>query len=609
MKVGDIVGVVRSIPTAWVSIGIETFAVVMLLAVHISASLWSASRESATYDEVEHIGSGYARLTLHDYRLTPIAAPLMPMLAGLGASSIDPQLPVESRSWEVGDGWGFGYRFLYGQADARRLLLHARLPFVALSAALALAVFFWAKQLWGKASAFGALFLYALNPELIAHSHYANLDLGISLVTTLALWSLYNFLRSPTLGRGALTACAFALAPVTKYSFPLVFLMGAAVALAGFFDRRIRDYHGGGLRLGTHLLLSAVAVVMASWLVVWGAFGFKAQEGASPNLNSAIPIEQLVPQASLRRLLGTIHDRRLLPDGFVHGIAETIHLPQTSQMTFFDGRTAPGGWWYFFPMVLLLKTPIPLVLLLASTGIIWSSEAQVQFDLFVVVLPAVVYLAFAMSFGFSIGYRHLLPLLPLFCVWGGRQLAAMWARVSLRPIVLLLLLWYALGTCRVAPHFLSFFNEFAGGPELGYHYLVDSNCDWGQDLEELARLCRRLGLKHVKFSYFGSASPDDVGIPYEALPAVTCCWHPRVWASGLQQGDVLAVSVTNLMGVYFRLPGVSTFPIRISLDGIDRDVPFVEAMTYLQGHYRPFARAGYSILLFRLEPEWRIDQP
>jgi len=63
------------------------------------------------------------------------------------------------------------------------------------------------------------------------------------------------------------------------------------------------------------------------------------------------------------------------------------------------------------------------------------------------------------------------------------------------------------------------------------------------------------------------------------------------------------------MGVYFRLPGVSTFPVRISLDGIDRDVPFVEAMTYLQGHYRPFARAGYSILLFRLEPEWRIDQP
>src|SRR5215472_1845544 len=258
MKVGNIVGVVRSTSaTTWVSVGIEIFAVVMLLAVHISASLWSASRESATYDEVEHIGPGYARLKLHDYRLTPIAAPLIPMLAGLGVSSIDPHLPVESRSWQVGNGWGFGYRFLYGKADARRLLWHARLPFVALSTALALAVFLWAKQLWGKASAFGALFLYALNPELIAHSHYANLDLGISFVTTLALWSLYNFLRSPTLGRGALTASAFALAPVTKYCFPLVFLMGAAVALASFLDRNVRDHHGGSLRLSRQLVLSA----------------------------------------------------------------------------------------------------------------------------------------------------------------------------------------------------------------------------------------------------------------------------------------------------------------------------------------------------------------
>src|SRR5260370_26959257 len=245
----------------WISIGIETLAVAVLLLLHVSASLWSASRESATYDEMQHIGPGYARLALHDYRLTPIAAPLMPMLAGLAVSRIHPRLPIEDPSWKAVDGPVFGYRFLYGQGQARRLLWLARLPFVALSAALALAIFMWGKQLWGNACAFGALFLYAINPELLAHSHYANLDFGISLVTTLALWSLYSFLRSPTLGWGALTVAAFAVAPITKYSFPLVFLMVAAVALASLLDKRIRDDHGGALHLSKQQLLLAIAVV------------------------------------------------------------------------------------------------------------------------------------------------------------------------------------------------------------------------------------------------------------------------------------------------------------------------------------------------------------
>ncbi len=34
----------------------------------------------------------------------------------------------------------------------------------------------------------------------------------------------------------------------------------------------------------------------------------------------------------------------------------------------------------------------------------------------------------------------------------------------------------------VAPHFLTFFNRLAGGPEKGWHVLGFSNVDWGQDL-------------------------------------------------------------------------------------------------------------------------------
>jgi hypothetical protein len=76
----------------------------------------------------------------------------------------------------------------------------------------------------------------------------------------------------------------------------------------------------------------------------------------------------------------------------------------------------------------------------------------------------------------------------------------------------------------------------------------------------------------------------------------------------LEPGDVVAVSVTNLMSVYYRLPGASAFPLHVSLDGVPQEMPFVDAMTYLQEHYRPFARAGYSVFLYRLVPAYRIDQ-
>src|SRR5260370_12100472 len=141
----------------WISIGIETLAVAVLLLLHVSASLWSASRESATYDEMQHIGPGYARLALHDYRLTPIAAPLMPMLAGLAVSRIHPHLPIEDPSWKAVDGMAFGYRFLYGQGEAQRLLWLSLLPFVALSPALPFVIFLFVNTLRPTPRAFSPL--------------------------------------------------------------------------------------------------------------------------------------------------------------------------------------------------------------------------------------------------------------------------------------------------------------------------------------------------------------------------------------------------------------------------------------------------------------------
>ena len=125
-------------------------------------------------------------------------------------------------------------------------------------------------------------------------------------------------------------------------------------------------------------------------------------------------------------------------------------------------------------------------------------------DEMVVLVPGLVIFAFVSSqTGFSIHFRYVLPAFPFFFVWmskvgrvfesgpadearGGRfRLARTTFRdpqTYLRAFVAGCLLWTVGSTLWHAPHWLSYFNELAGGPLNGPKHLLDSNIDWGQDL-------------------------------------------------------------------------------------------------------------------------------
>jgi len=149
-----------------------------------------------------------------------------------------------------------------------------------------------------------------------------------------------------------------------------------------------------------------------------------------------------------------------------------------------------------------------------------------------------------------------------------------------------LALWYAVSVLRVHPHYLGYFNEVAGGPAQGWRYLVDSNVDWGQDLRALKGWTDAHGVTHLKLSYFGSADPLYYRIPCEMLPSKM---HPdpdRI-AHDIQPGETVAVSATNLQGVYF--------------EGPDRRL-----MNRLRA-LTPIDRVGYSIFIFR--PDFSESAP
>ena len=112
---------------------------------------------------------------------------------------------------------------------------------------------------------------------------------------------------------------------------------------------------------------------------------------------------------------------------------------------------------------------------------------------------------------------------------------------------------------------------------------MDSNLDWGQDLKRLKAWMDERAVDEIKLSYFGSADPAFHGIDCERLPGYSAP-HPARVTRELRPGDIVAVSATNLQGVY--------------LDPEDRLL--MERLRQLE----PVGRVGYSILIYRPDFVW-----
>jgi hypothetical protein len=62
----------------------------------------------------------------------------------------------------------------------------------------------------------------------------------------------------------------------------------------------------------------------------------------------------------------------------------------------------------------------------------------------------------------------------------------------------------------VRPDFVAYFNQLAPVPE---RVLAESDLDWGQDLDRLARRLEEVGANEVHLKYFGSALLEKAGLP------------------------------------------------------------------------------------------------
>jgi hypothetical protein len=199
------------------------------------------------------------------------------------------------------------------------------------------------------------------------------------------------------------------------------------------------------------------------------------------------------------------------------GVGHLVAKNSTGHKSYLLGEVRSTGWWYFFPVAIGVKTPIPF-LLLALTGvlaILRSPEASRRAQFLEPFGIAVAILLVCIPSRINIGLRHILPIYPFLAITGAAGAVALWETRRLgrlgAVLIAALVSWQLFSSTRVHPDYLAYFNEIAGDhPE---RILVDSDLDDGQDLKRLADTLRARRIPEIWLAYAGSATVAEHGLP------------------------------------------------------------------------------------------------
>src|SRR5687767_4204268 len=479
----------------------------LLLALMGAQMLAVVRQKSITVDEWVLIPAGLYHLREGDFRAVNEHPPFAKVLGAaplalLGAKP--PKAEKGAQEYEY-----FLVRFEeFWQAEAWRfdyLSFWARAPLVALALALGALVFVFARRHWGPRAALFAVALYTLEPTLLAHGRVVQTDVPSALGLLLFAFALHAYLRAPRAGRAALVGLAAGFAAATKFS-----MIALAPALCVVFAWLLAFAPRRGLSRG-RVAGHASAVALAAVLAVNAGYFFQrsAPESFDDAVARAVVPFDLEP-GPLRSSLAAGH--RLLqfvfPPDFVSGVGWQLAHAKLGHNAGLLGGHSRHGWWHYYPVAFVLKTPLP-VLLLVLAGLAWGLarlRRAREGRLLVVLLPPLLFTLMLMFSTINIGVRYYLPAYPFFLILAGAMLDDLLRHARRRALAAALaaavFCWAGFEAARAYPDHMSYMNQLASGAP-GWWYLSDSNVEWGDDVRGLALYLRGRGEDRVGAALLG----------------------------------------------------------------------------------------------------------
>jgi len=430
-----------------------------------------------TSDEPNHIACGMEWLDKGTYTYEAQHPPLARVAAALGPYllGIRSQGSPKPNTLEVPQE---GTKILYRDHHYDLTLALARLGTLPFFWIACLVMYWWGKRYFGAAVGALAVFLFSFLPPVLAHAGLATTDMALTAFLGAAFVSALVWLEQPSPLGGALFGASTALAVLSKFSVLAFLPASLAVALIWFLsaERPTVNWLAAAVK---RRLPSFGLAVLVGLVVIWA--GYRFSFGAPDFTSLRLPAPEVFS-----------------------GIRAVMRHNSTGHPTYLLGQRNITGFWYFYPVVLAVKTPLAFLLLLAYGVVLALRKRSPYRRAWIPVSFAAGILLVGLESHINIGVRHILPVYMGFSLLAAiaalRLLELSRARPWMRIALALLAAWFAGSSLLAHPDYLPYFNELAGSqPE---KIVVDSDLDWGQDMKRLAARLRQAGARELTFNQF-----------------------------------------------------------------------------------------------------------
>lgn len=466
----------------------------VLLAALLLIQTTSLRHKGLTTDEPLHYQYGYRVLNGSPQRTGAINSSTMPFSSLHAVTSGNLAVFAQLSGISLDTSWS-------GQVK------RGRYATIALSLLLALYVLKWSYELYGRNGALLSLSLYVFDPNLLAHGQLVTADLPAALMTTMALYHFWHFLKLGGRRRALLSAVTLGLSQLAKYS--CVYLYPIFLVIAPIYRRFTTTTEAAKPARSHNLTWNVcrsltVIVFFAVVSIVTINLGF-AFNGIGTPLSRYTLVDPVFKKLQAMPIVGNVP--LPLPVPYVQGLDlvkfeermgqawGNIYMAGHLRVNHHDGtlRGFPG--YYFYAAFFKVPIAKQIIFLVALFGYFSrrgqpAAQGLRREEIFLLVPILFYWVYFNFFFNAQIGIRHVLPVFALATIFCGRFLAAPKSNLR-RYTAVILVAWTAASALSYYPHFISYFNEFVPDRKLAYRHLADSNLDWRGNEWYLTEYIRR----------------------------------------------------------------------------------------------------------------------
>ncbi len=511
----------------------------------------AAWQESATVDEIAHVGAGLSYLQTLDMRMNPEHPPLGKALAAIPLAIRGAQADYSGTAWKLSADFSPAYmcQWIFGDAvlgrwnDWKSTLLWARVPMLLLTLQLGWVLYQYGGRLGDCDGGLLCLAAYVTAPVFLVFGPLVITDLPVTLFSLIALWRLGDIWLVPSRKNALLFGVALGASLLAKFTGLLLFVVMMALLVQTRFrptnveplDKTARKaWRRARFRcMLTGVLYAAMLVYACYFVLSWH------QSDEALNRVGSGPWAWLI--------------RRPLMPLWLYTRGLLLMLLLGSRSTYILGQTYPHGVPYYFPFVFALKSTLGFLLLLLLAGVTRLLARRLKRPIIpdavrphwrILLISFFVFFTVCILSRLDISIRHFMVpivLLTLMLAPLPRMISILSTTRQRRTFAALTVI--AALSCfppilLAYPHFFPFVNSLAFGHP-AFYLLNDSNVSWNEGLPDIERFVNQQRLSNIALDW---ASLSD------ALLVVP---HARDWdcqaPADAEAGHWVAVAAVNIL--------------------------------------------------------------